>query len=318
MGEGGRYDAAVDKLERLLNLTMTLLSTERPLRAEEIRERVLGYPDKLESFRRAFERDKDDLREMGIPIQLVPVDGTDPPAEGYRIRPEDYYLRDPGLEPDELAALHFALEAVSLGGERQTEAIWKLGGVVGDQPTDSGPLVALPADPNLATLFDATSRRAAVTMTYHAEARRIDPYRLELRRGWWYLIGFDHNRGEVRNYRVDRIEGAVTQGSAGAFERPALPAPGVAQAGWQLPTGEAVPTTVVVDADQSGWFRQQLGTEVEATDRGDGSTQFVLPVTNWPAFRSFVLTFLDHIEVTAPPAARADMVAWLEAMAGAS
>ena len=306
---------AVDKLERLLNLTMTLLTTERPLQAEEIRQRLQGYPEKVESFRRAFERDKDDLREMGIPIELLPVPGTDPPAEGYLIRPDRYYLRDPGLEPDELSALHFALEAVSLGGERETEGIWKLGGVVSDGAVPTDPIVALPSDPNLATLFEATGQRASVELTYHDEARRIDPYRLELRRGWWYLIGFDHSRDGVRNYRVDRIEGAVVSGPAGAFERPELPTPGVAAAGWQIPSGDTVATTVVVDGDQAGWFRQQLGADIASTDLDDGYVQFTLPVANWPAFRSFVLTFLDHIEVVAPPSARADMISWLEGMA---
>ena len=98
----------MDKLERLLNLTAALLDTPRPLTAAELRDRVPGYPDADASFRRAFERDKDDLREMGVPVELSDVDSPTGPVAAYRIHKDQYYLRDPGLEPDELAALHLA------------------------------------------------------------------------------------------------------------------------------------------------------------------------------------------------------------------
>ena len=70
----------MDKLERLLNLTAALLHTSRPLTAEEIRERVPGYPDNLVAFRRTFERDKDDLREMGIPLAVESVESEERPT----------------------------------------------------------------------------------------------------------------------------------------------------------------------------------------------------------------------------------------------
>ncbi|MSW92769.1 MAG: DNA-binding transcriptional regulator, partial [Actinobacteria bacterium] len=68
----------ISKLERLLNLTAALLATARPLTAEQLRGRLEGYPDADASFRRAFERDKDDLRQMGIPITIAEVPGSDP------------------------------------------------------------------------------------------------------------------------------------------------------------------------------------------------------------------------------------------------
>src|ERR687894_1237138 len=118
------------RLERLLNLTAALLTAPRPLTAAEVAERVPGYPLPAGSptFKRAFERDKDSLRDMGIPLLLAPVEGVEPPVEGYVIPRDQYELRDPGLEPDELAALHLATAAVKLEGLRGTEAIWKLGG----------------------------------------------------------------------------------------------------------------------------------------------------------------------------------------------
>src|SRR5688500_18838113 len=119
-----------NRLERLLNLTAALLNATRPLTSSDLAELVPGYPDPADkaTFRRAFERDKESLREMGIPVQLVEVPGSDPPEQGYRIRRQDYALRDPGLEPDELAAIHLATAAVRMDGLPGTEAVWKLGG----------------------------------------------------------------------------------------------------------------------------------------------------------------------------------------------
>src|SRR3954454_6916109 len=102
-----------DRLERLLNLTAALLNASRALTSADIAEQVPGYPefDDKVTFRRAFERDKELLREMGIPIRTIDVAGAEPPEQGYVIRRDDYALRDPGLEPDELAAVHLATAA---------------------------------------------------------------------------------------------------------------------------------------------------------------------------------------------------------------
>src|SRR4051812_10451892 len=150
----------MDKLERLLNLISELLETRRPLTAEELRERVPGYPEAKASFRRAFERDKDELREMGVPLVLEPIEGVDPPTDGYRIDRSRYYLRDPGFEPDELEALHLAATTVRLDGVEGADALWKLGGVVGAEgagaePAIDGAVASLPSDPNLARLYQA-------------------------------------------------------------------------------------------------------------------------------------------------------------------
>src|SRR5918994_1151489 len=85
------------KLERLLNLTALLLETPRPLSAVEIRDRLGVYAAENDAFRRAFERDKDDLRAMGVPLEVQDVPGVVPAVEGYRIPKDRYYLRDPGL-----------------------------------------------------------------------------------------------------------------------------------------------------------------------------------------------------------------------------
>src|SRR5437867_1014667 len=130
------------KLERLLNLTALLLNTERPLRIDEIGRLMEGYPPDPASFRRTFERDKDDLREMGIPVDVVNLDVGDQTALGYCIPPEKYYLPDPGLDTDELAAVKLAMGAVRVEGQAAGDTLRKLG-ATGDE--DATALASVPA-----------------------------------------------------------------------------------------------------------------------------------------------------------------------------
>jgi proteasome accessory factor B len=308
--------AQADKLERLLNLMAALLETHKPMTAAEIKRRVPGYPDSKESFRRSFERDKDDLREMGIPLLLEHVEGSNPPIEGYRIPKDQYYLRNPGLEPDELAALHLAASAVQLDGIEGVAGLWKLGGV--PQQVAGGPgvdVAALPAGRNLVQLFEAVAARRPATFRYRDTERTVDPYRLDFHRGRWYLSGFDHVRGDERNFRLDRIEDDVRLGRARSFERPSTDVPGTRIEAWQLGEGEPVVARVLVDADQAPVALQQLGSDAVQDERADGSIVFALAVTSVPGFRSFVLGFLDHAEVLDPPELRAAVVDWLREIA---
>ena len=304
----------MDKLERLLNLISALLETSRPLTAEEVRERVPGYPANKASFRRAFERDKDDLREMGVPLVYEPVPGIDPPTEGYRIDRSRYYLRDPGFEPDEVAALHLAVSAVRLDGVESAEGLWKLGGVVeaeGQEPAVDGAWASLPADPNLPALYRACAERRTVEFRYHDEDRTVDPHRIGYQRGRWYLTAWDHDRDDDRNFRMDRIDGPVTVGPAGGFAgRPAGVA-GMPGAPWQLGDGDEITAQLLVDADHAAFAARQLGRSTPVESAPDGSAVFAVAVTNWPAFRSFVLTFLEHAEIIGPPELRARMTQWL-------
>jgi proteasome accessory factor B len=305
----------MSRLERLLNLTAALLNTSRPITSAEIAEQVPGYPDPGDkaTFRRALERDKEVLRDMGIPIRTLEVPGTDPPELGYRIHRDDYALRDPGLDPDELAAIHLAIAGVRLDGLPGTEAIWKLGGTP-DEPHPEPTVAALPTIPQLVPLFGAVAERAPVTFGYRGETRTVDPHRLSFSRGRWYLDGWDHARRDDRQFRLDRVEGDIAVGAAGSFERP-----DAAHAGpvppWQLGVDEPVVASVRIDGDQAGWALDHLdGAQVR--ERGaDGTITVELTVTNRDAFRSFVLGFLDHAEVLDPPDLRAELVEWLRELA---
>lgn len=307
----------MDKLERLLVLLMTLLEADRLLRADEIRERVPGYPERDESFQRAFERDKDDLREMGVPVLLEPIGGAEPGAVGYRVDRRQYYLDDPGLAPDELAALHLATTLVRVGDVAGIDALRTLGGLPGLDAAARDPLVALPGEPNLGPLYTAVVERRLARFAYRGEPRRLEPYRVDFRRGWWYVSGLDRDRGELRNFRVDRIEGAVELGERDAFTRPADRPRGPAASGWEVPADEPVDARLRVEADTAAWAEQLIGGE-RVTARGeDGSVVFALEVRNRAAFRSFVLTFLDHATLLGPPELVEDLVEWLGPLADA-
>lgn len=305
-----------ERLERLTNLVATLLDTRRPLTLDEIVGRVPGYPDEKVSYRRQFERDKETLRGIGIPIALVPLDQLGG-EQGYRIPPDEYYLPALDLTPEEQAALHVAVTAVRLEGGAGPEALWKLGGVEGEAATA---LAALPSVPELPALFDAYRSAATVSFGYRGVRRRLDPWGLLFRRGHWYVIGHDHDRGEQRSFRVDRIDGRVEAGPPGAFEAPEGldPSTLLGDEPWRYGDDEAVVARVLVDARQAAVVAEQVGEASVVEHRADGSIVVALPVTNVEAFRSFVLGLLDAAEVLEPAELRTDIASWLERLASAA
>ncbi|MBK5223835.1 MAG: WYL domain-containing protein [Acidimicrobiia bacterium] len=311
----------MQKLERLLNLTAVLLHSGRPMSASELRERVPGYPDSDVAFHRAFERDKDDLREMGVPLELEEIPGADPPLDGYRIPRARYYLPDPGLEPEELAALQLAASAVQLDGVEGVEALWKLGGSASDPAAATIPTVAaIPTDPNLSPLFEAVSRRAIARFAYRDEERTVHPYRIGFQRGHWYMRGFDLGRDAVRLYRIDRIDGTVEVGSPNAFEvsDDDDADPNLVSEGWQLGVEPPVRCVLRVDASHVPAAMGHLDEGAVIETLPDGSMLVELVVTNRYAFRGLVLTYLDHAEIIEPQELRDELVEWLRQVPGVS
>ncbi len=214
----------MDRLERLVNLVVALLDTPRPLTRDELRERVGGYGDTPDGFRRNFERDKELLRQMGVPLVTEALDGDPSQAStGYRIPPDLYQLPDPGLDDDELMALSLAASEVALEGAgpgAATTALWKLASAsarthgTGAQFGQAagqlhGHLADVAVDEDVARLFSAVAERRVVHFGYNGVARRVDPYRLSYRQGRWYLAGYDHGRQGERLFRADRIAGPV-------------------------------------------------------------------------------------------------------------
>lgn len=307
---------AVAKLERLLDLVAELLNASRPLTAEEIHARLPGYPEDHDSFKRAFERDKRDLREMDIPLRIEPVPGRHPPIDGYRIDPDEYGLPDPGLEPDELAAVHLAANAVRLDGTDVLSGIAKLGGAPGAS-RDGGSAV-LPSAPHLAACFEAVGQHRRLSFRYRGRDRLVDPLRLHHERGFWYLRAHDDHAGEPRSFRLDRIEGSVEAGEPGSATITEDPDPGpLSLDAWALGEDEPLEAVVRVDAPQAALAARTVGHSGECVWQDDGSVLLRLQVRRVDGLRSFVLGFLDDAELVSPPSLRDDLVSWLRTMAEA-
>ena len=296
-------------LERLLNLLAALLTADRPVSADEIRYSVAGYEGKSdEAFHRMFERDKDLLREMGIPLELKPTDIWEVEF-GYVLPPEQYQLEDPGLTDEERTALWLAAQVVRLGGQPQgPEAILKLGGI----PFSGGgePLAAelgLGAA-DLSTAFQAVASRSILEFVYRDRRRKVHPYGLVHQRGHWYVVGREVG-DEIKAFRVDRIGEIEVTSGPGGFERPkgfkasrALP-----HAPWEA-GDEDVKSRVRFDADVAWWAERQLPAHAERVHHEDGSITASLEVANEDAFIGWILAFEEKAEILTPPGLRDRLV----------
>ncbi|MBP2703694.1 WYL domain-containing protein [Microbispora sp. RL4-1S] len=218
------------KTERLLNLVICLLATRRPLSAEQIRQAVPGYdPENDEAFQRMFERDKSELREIGIPVEVHRDPWEDDP--GYRIVRESYELPEITLEADEAAVIGLAAqvwERASLA-DAASGALLKLraGGVRADLVESPLELRVDTRDPAFPALWEAVRDRRVVRFGYRSAGsesvltRTVEPWGVVSRRGRWYLVGHDRDRGASRVFRLSRIAGAVTTpGRPDAFSVP--------------------------------------------------------------------------------------------------
>ncbi len=309
----------VDRLERLTDLVLVLLRGPRPKSLREIAEEVPGYPPPGEARRQAFERDKRTLRQEGIAVVAEPIDG--PEQVGYRIRPEEFYLPDLDLAPDEQAALNLAVAAVHFEDPSGQDALWRLG--VGG-PHAPRPLAALPSLPALPLLFDALRARAVVRFTYRGARRAVAPAQLRFRHGWWYLVGTDLDRRALRIFRVDRMDGPVEREAPGSAEgRGGEPVTsGSVRAGGPWPAAaadtEAVVAEVLVDAVVADVARNQVGDGALAERRPDGSVVLRLEVATVEALRAWVFEFGPHAEVLGPPDVRQEVVRWLAQVAASA
>jgi len=312
-----------EKYERQMNLLAALRNTSRPMRLQEIREKVPGYGGSFEASRRRFIRDKEELVALGVPIRTV--EGSAAEETGYLVDPGAYELPPVDLDAEELAALHMALRTLSIGVEdgQAERMMWRFGGIVESETAAEsvehllGGLGELPAPPDLLRMVRAAADRRVVSFVYETNEgeiaeRSLEPWSVEFTRGRWYLRGFDRDRNEERNYRFDRILGEVKVSSEAAVSSPAPSRTGVSDP-WEYGDGDAVMVDLWVDQVLAPQVALRLGAYPSTPGR-DGGTLWTLPVTNWPAFRTYVLTFLGRAEIIGPPEARADMVTWLTAI----
>ena len=302
------------RIERLINLIAALLDTNRPLSAEEIKRKIKGYDQPShDAFRRSFERDKDALRTMGIPLEVHPVPGED--VEGYIIPKDKYYLPELDLEPDEVAALRLTASAV-LGGSQAESGLMKLS-VDAPSVDWSGPRVVWGADmateqPLLGTLYGALLDRAAVRFEYRtadgdASDRCVETYGLVHRAGNWYVVGRDVSRDAVRSFKVSRIAGAVERyGETYEIPDGFDATEHLRGEPWEI--GEET-TEVTVHFDQSlAWWAEQNLPDAPSSATPDGVRTVTMKVANLDAFISWVIGFGEKVEVVSPAPARFRLV----------
>jgi proteasome accessory factor B len=229
----------ISKVERLMNLVIALLSTQGYITADRIRRSVAGYTDSPsdEAFSRMFERDKNELRDLGIPLETGRVSSFDP-SEGYRINREAYALPEIELTADEAAAVAVATqlwESPELVTATQS-ALLKLraAGVdvdAGDTVTISS-AAGLPglrgSEEVLGVLLGAINAGRAVRFPHRASptepftTRTVEPWGVVTVNRRWYLVGHDRDRDATRTFRLSRIgDGIQAVGPDGAVTRPA-------------------------------------------------------------------------------------------------
>lgn len=206
------------KTERLLSLVVCLLATRRYLTAEEIHAAVPGYPPLGEAFKRMFERDKDELRELGIPLETGPT-GED--EAGYRISRQDYELPEITLEADEAAVIGLAARVWRQAelAEAAAGALLKLraAGVAAEDVPGIEPRVRTD-DAAFPAMWQAVRDRRPVSFSYQAvgqhlpRQRHLEPWGVVSRYGRWYVGGFDTDRGAPRVFRLSRVTGPVAFG----------------------------------------------------------------------------------------------------------
>ena len=209
------------KTERLLGLVVCLLSTRRYLTADQIRQAVPGYPEQDDLFKRMFERDKEDLRDLGVPLET----GLNHPFDddpGYRVRQQAYELPELRLEADEAAVLGLAarvwqraaLEGAVAGALLKLRAAGMEAGDERAVPQGIEPRLGTP-EPAFGPLWEAVRDRRPVTFSHRAagrsepQRRELEPWGVVNRHGRWYVAGWDRGRNAVRVFRLSRIVGAV-------------------------------------------------------------------------------------------------------------
>jgi len=230
-------DMAARRAERLVNLVICLLSTRQYLSAERIREAVPGYegPDGSdradEAFKRMFERDKAELRDLGIPLETGRNSAFDS-DDGYRITRREYELPPVEFDAAEAAAVGVAArlwQSATLGAQARSALIkLRAGGTDVDTQGTPGSMPHIDAsEPALPVLLDAARHATPVTFSYLksgsgiAEKRTLEPWGVLSWRRRWYVVGHDRDRDEARSFRLSRIDGEIElAGEPGSFTRP--------------------------------------------------------------------------------------------------
>jgi proteasome accessory factor B len=317
------------RTERLVNLVICLLSTRRFLTAAQIAATVPGYehdpsdPRDHEAFQRKFERDKAELRDLGVPLETGTASAFDS-EPGYRIGRGEYALPDVHLEPDEAAAVGIAARVWQHAGlaAAASSALSKLraAGIDVDPHATLGVEPVVRVDPAFEPLTAAVRDRQAVTFDYRvpeddqSSTRRMQPWGVVCWRGRWYVVGHDLGRGAPRCFRLSRVVGRVRRaGRPGTYQPP----PDVDLisyvARWSGPVDRSRRATVVVRQGRGAGIRRYAD-EVVPGARGD---RMVLRYGDPEGLASWLVGYGSDVLVVDPPEVRDFVLKRLHEIAGA-
>ncbi|MGH2830673.1 MAG: helix-turn-helix transcriptional regulator [Actinomycetota bacterium] len=296
----------MDKTERQLNLTALLLDARRPLPGDQIRRALYSDAPSDEAFKRMFERDKSELRRLGLSVETAAIGAWD---EGYVVRRDEATLPDLGLTPAEHAALMIAAEAwgegqLGLGTPRMAGR--KLEAATGEAPPVPWilPHVDL-RSPNVAVLTDAIGRRKVVRFRYRvhgateASERVVEPHSIMFRSAW-YLAGYDRDRKAIRHFKLYRVEGAVRidAGASTDFDEPKTVDT------YPVPDSEPESEAAVAFHPDVAWWVERRGGVRRTAVRPDGWLSLAVKVTDESRFVRWVIGFADGAEVLEPASLR--------------
>lgn len=313
------------KAERLMNLTICLLVARTYVTKDRIRQAVGGYHDLTdEAFARMFDRDKDELRVLGVPIEVGSlVRGFDDEV-GYRIHRAEFELPEITLEADEAAVIglaarvwqHARLASATSQGLRKLRA-------AGVDVDESALAILEPqlvsAEPQFDAVLDAVTERVPVGFDYRGSGaatttrRALEPWGISSWHGHWYVVGYDRDKAAPRMFRVSRIAGDVVEiGQPGDVSPPpdldvrAL----VAHLAPASPNNQA---TVKVRLGKGGSLRRRA-TESHEVDR-DWS-QLEVPFASGSTLAEELVSYGPDVVVVAPEEVRQSVVRRLTALAG--
>jgi len=316
--------------ERLLNLVIALVHTPGRMTKEQIRRTVAGYADAAsdDAFERMFERDKDTLRDLGIPVTTVTAVGHGDDI-GYRVDQDAYALPPIELTSAELAALSLAAEfwqdrSVRTETSRaltKLRAVGEAGEHAGDAELISGLAPAVRAGGDaFRPLLDAVQDRQRVRFTYRAantgevRERLVEPWRLVARRGGWILVGRDVDRAAPRSFRLSRIEGRVrADGAPGSFDPPEPEQVESALRTWEV--GQQRTAVLALRPERAEVLRARgRALEVDPTRAVDRDLFAVQYRSTWELAEEIV-TYGDAVLVLDPPELRAEVIRLLRTAA---
>jgi proteasome accessory factor B len=314
------------KSEPLLNLLITLLVARTYVSKARIREVIEGYQDASdEAFEKMFERDKEELRSLGIPIEVGHVDRAFEDEPGYRIERSAFELPEIDLEPEEAAVIGLAARVWQHAGlaSATSDALVKLkaAGISVDRAAlDMVQPQLSVEEPAFEPFWEATRTRTAVTFDYRRSnaaevtTRHLEPWGVVSYRGRWYVVGHDTDRDAPRLFRLSRVEGPVRLARArGTFEVPE-------GTDLRAVTSALAPVrpeqTAVVLVRQGAGFGLRRHGEPVAGDAPEGWDRLTVRFAATGSFADELLGYGADVVVLEPTELRDEVVSRLGELAG--